>query len=663
YALLCFRMATTTDDGATISQNTFPGGCAGEPQSDRQWYATYDPPVGLHTTSAYTGPKPLLYFVYNGTTEWTKSTDGLNWSPALAQAQGTGGCATPSCSPAFGPDGYPALDQVTGKVFEAAGSGTSLLLNIGTPDANGVLTFLDHDSSNNLIHIHDGFKGSPDNHFTVVSLDDARNLWVVAAITSTSDPLTSPPNIQPADYQIFVSVASAASGWTKWATPVMVSKAPSRVSVFPWLKAGGAGRADAVWYGTNSLDDPSSTSGQAWDVFMSQLVWPTDSHGGVLVDQKPSTQMVKVSPHPAHYDDICLKGTACIAPTPSDPQTGNRNLADFFEVNIDKTGAAEVVYNDTSNRLVQQGFNPGSNQSGDHAGGPIVTLVRQASGPGLYGYDVTGPPNTPRRSITGAADNALYSLTSTGDSLINGTNVPGLDLLGVNFDISPSTLRVNMQVADLSNPAATLAAVPGSLLQYVVRWQMGDKIYYAAMENSAANNPTYYAGPATSTDLCSVSGCEPHVIDYPEAPLGTAETGSIECPSTGTPSSKNPCTVSIDVNVADIGNPSASSLLEEIGAYSFAASQPSTTTANAQGQVDSVPMNLDGICCFNYQASYRAPGSVPAVTGVTSSPSPAATPLPLTSRVMASPWLALLWLAVVPLTLLLWGIGRRRRRT
>src|SRR2546429_4818120 len=48
----------------------------------------------------------------------------------------------------FGADGYPAIDQQTGKVFQAAGNpngdGTyNLLLNIGTPDVNGNLPFLD----------------------------------------------------------------------------------------------------------------------------------------------------------------------------------------------------------------------------------------------------------------------------------------------------------------------------------------------------------------------------------------------------------------------------------------------------------------------------------------------------------------------------------------
>src|SRR5207237_190147 len=104
YALLCFRMAVTADDGAHLSPDIFPGG-------------------------------------------------------------------------------YPAVDQVTGKVLEAAGTGTHLLLNIGTPDVDGNLTFLDDPGQGGLIHIADSFPAhpgaQPDDLFSVVSMDSARNLWVV----------------------------------------------------------------------------------------------------------------------------------------------------------------------------------------------------------------------------------------------------------------------------------------------------------------------------------------------------------------------------------------------------------------------------------------------------------------------------------------------------
>src|SRR5207247_7978212 len=139
------------------------------------------------------------------------------------------------------------------------------------------------------------------------------------------------------------------------------------VSIFPWVKAGGAGRADVVWYGSNKSAGPSQKAGQAWDVFMSQVVYPVDKSGAVTGAQ-PGVTQVKVTPHPMHYNDICLAGTGCIA------QQGNRNLADFFVVTIDKSGAAEVVYDDTSNGLIQPGFDPGGTQLIHPAGAGVLTI-------------------------------------------------------------------------------------------------------------------------------------------------------------------------------------------------------------------------------------------------------------------------------------------------
>src|SRR6267143_5008727 len=125
YALLCLRTAVTTDGGATATQSIYPAGCGGVPGADRQWLAIYDPPEDTPNQSAYTGPRPLIYLEYNnlvgpgpnGGAQWNMSTDGLTYMNALANAPtGTGAVYTP-----FGPDGYPAIDQVTGKVFQAAG--------------------------------------------------------------------------------------------------------------------------------------------------------------------------------------------------------------------------------------------------------------------------------------------------------------------------------------------------------------------------------------------------------------------------------------------------------------------------------------------------------------------------------------------------------------
>jgi hypothetical protein len=357
------------------------------------------------------------------------------------------------------------------------------------------------------------------------------------------------------------------------------------VNVFPWIKAGGPGRADAVWYGSDKNGDPSTNAGQNWNVFMGQVVFPTDSSGAITAG-RATVSLVQVTPHPMHYDGICLQGTGCIT------SQGNRNLADFFSITIDQQGAAEIVYDDTSNGLVQPGFTPTGNQTVDHAGAPLVTVARQSSGPGLFGTAVSGPSSSPVTSLTDPQGDALYPV-------LGGTNVPGLDVLQSSISQSGQTLTVTMQVTDLSKPALTVAAVPGAtLLQYVTRWQLGKTIFYAAMSNDAAGQPLFYAGKAQSVDLCSVSACFPHVLTYPEPGLGgTAETGRVSCPAAPSPSS--PCTVTVTVNAADVGNPATGSLLEEVGAYAFASSHPQGATTNAQALADNVALQVDGACCYN----------------------------------------------------------------
>jgi hypothetical protein len=295
WALACVRVGVTgpVNPGAADTENAL--GCdGGSPGADRQWFAVYDPAPGTPNLSAYQGPRPLVYLEWNnlvgpgpnGGAQWNMSTDGIDYVNATGDElpAGDGAIYSP-----FGADGYPAVDQVTGKVFQAAACnaqlcGTSstatpgLYLNIGTPDATGVLHFLDAGASgpdfSKLIKIADTPNGSPDTLFSVLSIDAARNLHVVWNVSSSN----------PALRQVFVSAASAASGWTSWTPPVQVSDGSTitgdATNVFPWIKAGGPGFADAVWYGSDKQVDPSSHNNQAWNVFMAQVAFPTNRATG-----------------------------------------------------------------------------------------------------------------------------------------------------------------------------------------------------------------------------------------------------------------------------------------------------------------------------------------------------------------------------------------------
>jgi hypothetical protein len=601
YALACLRSATTANGGATASQSF--NGCGSHLGADRQWLAVYDPAPGTRHRSAYHGKTPLIYEEYNNLNgpssypnsggQWNRSTDGLSWTNAT---KGVSLLNQATYSP-FGPDGYPAIDQQTGKVFQAAGlpnpSGKTydLDLNIGTPDSQGNLTFLDAPKSSGggpnpagLIHIATNLPGSPDTLFSVASMDSARNLFVVYAVNNTN---------KPAQDQIWVSAASAATGWKKWTKPVQVSNGSTAtgdaVNVFPWLKAGGPGRADAVWYGSNKATDPSAQAHQAWNVFMSQVVFPVSSTGAIT-GAAPSKTLVTVSPHPAHYNDICLQGTGCIS------SQGNRNLADFFSMTIDKSGAAEIIYDDTSNGLVQSGFTPGNLQLVDHNGAALVTIARQASGLGLYGHRVSGSSRRPVLGLNDRAGDALYPV-------IGGHNVPGMDILRSSLAYvtsGGSKLRITMKVADLKTPAATAGRIPSTqLVEYVTRWQQGNTLFYAGMSTTGAGSRSFYAGRTRSVDLCSVSACDPHVLTYPESGSGgKAEHGTVSCPKN--PSATHPCTISILVPGGDIGNAKAGSLLQEVGAYAFATAHPQGSTNNAQALADNVPLEIDGTCCYDF---------------------------------------------------------------
>ena len=652
FALLCFRVEASHNYGATNTQNAFPGtaGCAQQqPTADRQWQAVFDPPTGVVSTSAYAlagGQRPLIYLTYNaGGAAWNRSLDGTNY----VAADGGGISAS---NTHFGNDGYPAIDQVTGKVFEAAGGGSGTLkMNIGTPTATGDLCFLDEPNATvhppcltgaGLITVATGINGSPDAHFPVLTIDKKRNLYaswnVLNGTTPTADQvfITAAPADNPGGFG-----GCSVNCWNNWTTPVKVSDGLAStgdvVNSFSWsASAGDHGIADIAWYGSNKSDDPnvnncgtnlSNPACEIWNTFFNQVQFQTDANGFITGPPTTVPTPIIAAQHPMHYGDICGAGTGCIT------QQGNRNLADFFMVRTDSTGAAEIVYNDTSNGLLMPG-GPSNNQTADHAGAPVVTVVRQNSGIGVNGVPVTltptnypsgvtAPTVTPIDHLDGVVGNALYSITS---GPIAGTNFPGMDLTRSQLGLSGSTLTVTMKATNLGDSSIATGIPSTTLQQYVTRWVMatpGDPlhpftIFYAGMTCTPGlcTNPAdekFYAGAVQTMDLCSVSACFPHVLLYPEEasmtpvpPLtnGAAETGTVNCSGT-------PCTITINVNTPDIGNPTANSLLMEVGAYSFASSHPQVATTVAQAQLDNVQLMIDGICCYNFGPTQPCPGCIP----------------------------------------------------
>ncbi|HEX9377939.1 MAG TPA: hypothetical protein VGB19_17095 [Actinomycetota bacterium] len=558
---------------------------------DRQWFGLWDPPAdqvaAIRSATGYKGPLPVNYLVYAeallGCCEAASySTNGIDYTGPTEEFS-------------INSDGPVVVDQKTGTVLEAVG--------LGSPNAVGV-AILTRDAgqpnspaiANSQVKRVANLPAGTDVGalFPTIAIDSARNAYLVW-VTRDDDHTVAQ---SASSWQIFYSYAKASTGWQTWSAPRQLSKPPSLTNIMPWSVAGSGGRLAAVWYGTNDgTHNPSSEDNhQAWDVYLSLVTNATSSN--------PDIRQTKVTPHPMHYGTICLAGTGCIA------SQGNRNLADFFEVYVDNTGAIEIAYDDTSNEFVQHvpqgpGIPPPIDGAADHRGAPVVTMIRQNSGPGLFGTDVKGL-RSGGDSLSDPKGDAHF------DPIYNTTtSIKQLDLLGFDVRVDPDhpdTMVVRIPVNDLHNLAAAVTATGGDTVNYVARWSgapipdatTGTKIpiYYASVEVGSSGTPTFFAGTAISYELCSVSGCFPHVIDYPgPGNGGTAVPGKVTFIQ---PDKGQGNWFIIRVPRSLVGNPAVGSRLDSMGVYTYARSRSATqpiTNAEAQGGI--LPIAIDGVCCIN----------------------------------------------------------------
>jgi hypothetical protein len=621
-ALASFTSVTTTDDGKTTSMSNplaidFPGG-------DRQWMALFDPQPSDHTVSPYKGKVPLNYMEYaaqvlNGD-HVAMSTDGTDYSLGnTAGVYGDDGKHSPN-------HGVPVLDQHTGKFLgmTTGAKGHSLALAVGVPDATGHLTFHYNEMVGDLA-------GDPETLFPVLAQDGARNLYAVWVDHTT--------------YAVWYSWAKpgADNEWKTWSQPRKINAPPANVNVMPWVAASKApGIIDVAWYGTTSTlkqlgsDGPSAKVGQTWDLYFNQITRANSS--------SPVSHQVKAAPHPMHYNDICLLGTACIT------GAGNRNQADFFKLIVDPlNGRARIIYTDSSNGLSQAGdfSSDVSDTAADHQGAALDTVVTQNTGYSALTGKVLAPyeSTAPISSITDPKGDALLKP-------LGGTNVPGADITSVRLDKVGNELVAKIKTGGSLASVAATAGTPTA--QAVVRWQMGNRLYFMAAEATAAGTTSYYGGHTAAVDLCSVSGCKPNYLTY-DAPPGSPGTNVPVVAGTGSTDGG----LTIRIPLSAIGNPTSKSLLEEVSAFVTASPQGGVVPQNnGLSFADIAPLQVEGTKTFNYRfgapPGAGAPAPLSPVPGSGASGSSSGDHLAATGLNAAMPGVAILLLAM--------GIRMRRRR-
>ncbi len=614
-AVYTLKFARWEEDTRTMKTGLYVHGRENYTGIDRQWFATWDPAdqAAVRKATGYSGPFPVNYlfwaeffggcgkspveiveeFDIASCEAAAHTTDGVQYSPATVWYETDN-------------DGNVVMDQQTGTVLQAVTmnkprvSGDDAMINFGGDPSDPGVAIITRDPSKTddpAMRRAETVKVAttpPDmgagGLFPVVALDEARNAYLVWVTTAD---LTAGQDGNA--WQIWYSSSPASSGWKTWSKPVRLSAAPANQNIMPWAVAGAGGRLAVVWYGTDDAASlvASEDTNQAWHVWLASVSNATSA--------SPSIERVRVTRHPMHYGTICLVGAGCAV------ESGNRNLADFFEVGVDpRDGAIVVAYDDTSNELIQDaapGFGIPEPVDGiaDHRGAPVVTFARQNGGIGLFGKPVGGPPASGKK-LDDDYDDATF------DPLYGTEPIPALDLTGASVDVGADSLVIRMPVASLDNTAGAVAATRATSLQYVARWVGGERekaegpyhpIWYASVEVTPGG-PSFFAGETRSIDLCSVSLCEPHILEYPAPPVsGVAIEGRLIANPGDAPD-----VWELVVPRSVVGSPTTSEVLESFGAYAFVRSRSAATPrTNAEGEADVTPILIDGTCCIDVPLS------------------------------------------------------------
>jgi hypothetical protein len=183
--------------------------------------------------------------------------------------------------------------------------------------------------------------------FTVVAVDSGGNVYVVWSERHHATQTTA------------TMLAVSQDRGATWSKPVQVNKSP-QTTTFPWIVAGDPGKIDIVYYGTSAKGPSPETVPESskWKVWMAQSL--NALSGKPTFTENAATGYM-------HQGSICTSGTGCDA--------GTRDLLDFFQVDVDSQGFANIAYTDNLN-TPPDGSDPHQE---------LVTFVKQKSGKTLYG--------------------------------------------------------------------------------------------------------------------------------------------------------------------------------------------------------------------------------------------------------------------------------------
>lgn len=492
--------AVSNDNGNTWRKNALS---TQDTADDRQWITMDNGPTAAASDNtvflAYRQVALGSYILSSpGSTGVTDAVGGLVYQNSSAD---------PLSSVSTGaPCGQIRFDPVKRNLYYPCAAGDHVALTVGHVNP-GQRTGINYTT----VNTPKSPGGAVGDIFPSVAVDNAGNVYAVW--------------VDEIDHNVYYS-ASTDAGQT-WGPVRQVNGNDANSNVFPWAVAGADGNLAVAWYGNAShLDSdmmPSwynnrqAAAQYKWYGYMSLVTGAAGS--------APTFYQQRFTEKPMHYGQICNGGLGCTT------SGGDRTMADFFSMVLDKEGAVRIVYSDTT-----------SQHHGSH-----VYEMRQLAGPTALGTTLSkAVPSNPMSDPAGDAQSPHYAPV-TGP----GSNQPQLDFTSARItQPNADTLRVQMTVKDLSS----LAPPPGKTSAvWLTRFQalsVGDggeesyRFFYVGAESVGGGAPSFFSGSGTSSQgAVPGNGCTNttpgtcKVVQYPaeEAAKGSisGNTITIEVPVQG----------------------------------------------------------------------------------------------------------------------------------
>ena len=483
-SLLELGCAVSNDNGNSWRSNF---GCVHTTADDRQWFT-----IDNGTTSAASDNTVFLGYREELGTHIYSTPGSLGSSDPIGGFVYSNAADTETPLSANPRCGQLRFDPVRRNLYYPCSASDHVELTIGhvNPGQRTGITF-----HNVQLPISPG-GGAVDDLFPVVATDAAGNVYAAWVDTNDNN----------------VYYTASTNGGETWMAPLQVSGADAYSNVMPWVQGGSSGRLAVVWYGSPSNIDsdfmPSwynnrqASTAFKWYGYASLITNATST--------TPTFAQTRFTDQPMNYGQICTGGIGCTV------SNGDRTMADFFAVFLDRTdGAMRIVYNDTT-----------SQHHGAH-----VFETRQVAGPSATGGTVNrSVPTNPVTDPTGDAQSPHYAPTGAGASL------PPYDFTNLKLS-QPNTQTLRVEMTLNGNPA--LAAPPPGKTNglWLTRFQalsVGDqgeeayRIFYVGAEKPAIGSTTFFAGSGTSAEGpvpgngCMVTTSENcKVVQYPAEQTAT----------------------------------------------------------------------------------------------------------------------------------------------